>query len=74
MVAPISHILSEHHNLDILIHPTNINNLDYDSYIRMRALQFIDKDNLKNYIGKIDDLETKTLILETIKTYFNWTC
>lgn len=71
LIAPLSSDTSQHHNLDILVKSNTENRLNFDSYIRMRAIQFIPKSLLKNYIGKLDN-NTKCDVLATINSYFNY--
>ncbi len=70
LIAPLSSVTLEHHNQDILIEPDDFNKIDKKSYIRMRAIQFIEKSSLKHYIGKTSN-EIKSDILFTLNSYFN---
>lgn len=68
MIAPLSSQTLQHSPYDILITKNDTNNLIKDSYIRMRAIQFICKSDLDKYVGKISD-DIKCRIIATIEDY-----
>lgn len=70
LIAPLSSQTLQHHCLDILIKPDEINRLKKESYIRMRAIQFIPKSLCNKYIGKMTD-NIKCDILATLNLYIN---
>lgn len=70
LIAPLSTQILQHHKLDIFIKPDEINRLDKECYIRMRAIQFIPKSLCKKYVGKMNN-NIKYDILTTLKLYIN---
>lgn len=70
LIAPLSSQLKIYDNIDIFLNKDKLNNLEKDSFIRMRAIQFIPKSSCKKYIGKISD-EKKHDIYFTLQSYIN---
>lgn len=69
LIAPLSSN-NVFHPKDIKISKNSLNNLSKDSYIRMRAIQFIEKINFTNYVGELSDDEKAEALL-TISSYIN---
>ena len=70
LIAPLSSNMDEHHFYDIKLIPDEKNGLTKDSYIRMRAIQFISKSSLIKYLGKVSNDNINDILL-TLNDYIN---